>query len=124
MKSPVQAYKTNQAETATPGQLTLMLYNGAIKFTKLSKLAIEEKQYDKANEYNIRVQDIIQELMITLNRDVEISKQLELLYDYLLRRTIDANLQKDTAILDEVEDFFVQFRDTWKEALLLVKKQG
>jgi len=124
MQNAAQLYQNNQVTTATPGELTLMLYNGAIKFLKQSKLAIQENQLAKAHEYNIRVQDIVNELIITLNQDIPISKQLLTMYDYLLHRLITANIKKDTAILDEVEEFFVQFRDTWKQAMAEAKKQG
>jgi flagellar protein FliS len=124
MQNAAQLYQNNQVTTATPGELTLMLYNGAIKFVKQAKQAIQENQLDKAHAYNIRAQDIVNELIITLNQDVPISKQLLSLYDYLLHRLITANLKKDTAILDEVEDMFVQFRDTWKQAMILAKTQG
>ncbi len=124
MQNAAQLYQNNQVTTATPGELTLMLYNGAIKFLKQSKLAIQENQLAKAHEYNIRVQDIVNELIITLNQDIPISKQLLTMYDYLLHRLITANIKKDTAILDEVEEFFVQFRDTWKQAMAAAKMQG
>jgi len=77
---------------------------------------------DLANQYNIRVQDIISELIITLNRDIPISAQLLTLYEYMHYRMVEANIRKDVSILNEVEDMFIQFRDTWKEAMLLVKK--
>lgn len=121
MNNALNIYQTNAVTTATPGELTLKLYNGAIKFLKQSKASIEEKDFSKANEYNIRVQDIINELIITLNRDIPISTQLLTMYDYLLRRLIEANIKKDIVILSEVEDFLVQFRDTWKDAIQLVK---
>jgi flagellar protein FliS len=124
MQNAAQAYQTNSVTTATPAELTLMLYNGAIKFVKQAKTAVLQKQFDKAHEYNIRVQDIINELIITLNRDISISEQFLIMYDYLLNRLIAANVQKDVDVLSEVEDFLVQFRDTWKEAMALAKKQG
>jgi len=124
MQNAAQRYQNNQVTTATPGELTLMLYNGAIKFVKQAKLAIQEQRLDKAHEYNLRAQDIVNELIITLNHDVPISKQLLSLYDYLLHRLITANLKKDSAILDEVEEMFVQFRDTWKQAMVLAKTQA
>ncbi|CFJ40216.1 Flagellar protein fliS [Mycobacterium tuberculosis] len=62
--------------------------------------------------------------MSTLNNEYEISKEFLKLYEYMLQRTIEANIRKDITILSEVEDLFVQFRDTWKEAMQLAKKQG
>lgn len=124
MNNAAQAYQTNSINTASPADLTMMLYNGGIKFIKQTKTAIQEKKLDKAHEYNVRVQDILNELIITLNRDYPISEQFLLLYDYMLQRLVEANLKKDIDILEEVEGYFVQFRDTWKEAMALTKKQG
>lgn len=122
LHNAAQTYQNNQVTTATPAELTLMLYNGAIKFIKQAKAAIEEKKPDKAHEYCIRVQDILNELICTVNRDIPISEQFLIMYEYMLRRMVEANVKKDVTILDEVEDYFTQFRDAWKEAMALAKK--
>ncbi|GAA4718756.1 flagellar export chaperone FliS [Brevibacillus fulvus] len=121
--SAQNAYKQNQFTTATPEDLTLMLYEGAIKFTKRSKQAIEAKNFNKAHDYNTRVQDIISELIITLDRQYPIAEQMLLLYDYMRRRLIEANVKKDVTILDEVEGFLQEFRDVWKQAMLIARSQ-
>jgi flagellar secretion chaperone FliS len=118
----VQAYQNNSISTATPEELTLMLYNGAIKFLKQAKAAIEERNIVKAHENNIKVQNIIHELIVTLDRSYPIADQFLAIYDYLLHRTIEANVKKDISIHEEVENFFIQFRDTWKEAMVIAKK--
>lgn len=122
MNKAAHAYRNNSATTATPAELTLMLYNGGIKYIKHARLAITAKNYEQANASLIRVQDIIQELIITLKMEVEISQQFLIMYEYMHHRIVEANLSKDIAILDEQENFFVQFRDTWKEAMVLAKK--
>ncbi|MED4780408.1 flagellar export chaperone FliS [Brevibacillus choshinensis] len=124
LQNAAQTYQSNQVTTATPADLTLMLYNGALKFIKQAKSAIEEKNVAKAHEASLKVQNILYELMSTLNNDYSISKEFIKLYEYMLQRTIEANMRKDLDILNEVEDLFVQFRDTWKEAMQLAKKQG
>ncbi|MDH4618274.1 flagellar export chaperone FliS [Brevibacillus sp. AY1] len=124
LQNAAQTYQSNQVTTATPADLTLMLYNGAIKFIKQTKSAIEEKNVARAHETSLKVQNILYELMSTLNNEYEISKEFLKLYEYMLQRTIEANIRKDITILSEVEDLFVQFRDTWKEAMQLAKKQG
>lgn len=124
LHNAAQTYQSNQVTTATPGELTLMLYNGAIKFIKQAKAAMEEKNVVKAHEACLKVQNILYELMSTLNNEYSISKELAKMYDYMLHRMIEANMQKDITILSEVEDFFIQFRDTWKEAMILAKNQG
>ncbi|MCZ8514886.1 flagellar export chaperone FliS [Paenibacillus filicis] len=123
IQSSANSYKQNQAETAPPESLTLMLYNGAITFIKRTKQAIESKDLSLAHHYNTRVQDIVDELIITLDRKYPISEQLLALYDYMKRRLIEANISKDVAILEEVEGFFVEFRDTWKQAMVLARSQ-
>jgi len=116
-----QTYQSNQVTTATPAELTLMLYNGAVKFLKQAKGAIEKKNYAQAHELCLKVQNILYELLSTLNKEYPIAQDFEKMYDYMLHRTVEANIHKDVAILAEVEDFFVQFRDTWKEAMVLAK---
>lgn len=122
-QNAAQTYQNNQVTTATPAELTLMLYNGAIKFVKQTRSSLQTRDLERANEYSKRVQDILQELMMTLNKEYPLADQMNNVYDYMLNRLVEANVKKDTSILDEVEDFFIQFRDTWKEAMFLAKKQ-
>jgi flagellar secretion chaperone FliS len=116
-------YKQNQVGTATPEELTLMLYEGAIKFIKRGKQAIHDKDYNKAHDFITRVQDIVSELIITLDRKYPVAEQMLLLYDFMKHRLIEANIKKEIAILEEVEEFFVEFRDTWKQAMLIARSQ-
>ncbi|GEB31393.1 flagellar export chaperone FliS [Brevibacillus parabrevis] len=124
LQNAAQTYQSNQVATATPADLTLMLYNGALKFIKQAKVAIEEKNMVRAHEASLKIQNILYELMSTLNSEYDISKDFAKLYEFMLQRTIEANVQKDILLLSEVEDLFVQFRDTWKEAMQLARKQG
>lgn len=117
MNNAYQQYQQNSIMTATPEELTLMLYNGAMKFINIAKIGIEEKNVQKANESIIRAQDIIYELNNTLNMEYEISKNLRNLYNYIIERLVDANLKKDSEILDEVLPLLEDLRDTWKEAM-------
>jgi flagellar secretion chaperone FliS len=117
------AYKQNSVTTASPGELTLMLYNGCIKFIGLAKRATEAKNFEKRN-YNVqRAQAIISELMVTLNMDIEISKQMLPLYEYMNRRLTEANIKNDIEILNEVEGLVTEFRDTWKEVIKITRQQ-
>lgn len=111
------AYKQNSVTTASPGELTLMLYNGCIKFIGQAKNAISEKNIEQRNYYIQRAQAIIVEFMSTLNMDYEISNQMLPLYEYMNRRLTDANVQNSIEILEEVEGLVVEFRDTWKEVI-------
>jgi flagellar protein FliS len=120
--NPYQAYQQNSMNTASPGELTLMLYNGCLKFIKLAKQGIENKKIEDKHTNIVKAQNIIRELMVTLNMDIEVSENMMQLYDYLLNRLIEANLQNDAGILEEVEGFVVEFRDTWKEVIQINRK--
>lgn len=114
-------YKKTSIETLSPGKLLIMLYDGAIKNVKLAREAIKEKDYNAAHTLLVKAQDIITELMVTLNMEYDISKQLYSIYDYIYHRMVEANVRKDVGILDEVEGFLTELRDTWQE---VVKKQS
>ena len=117
--NPYQQYQQNAVTSASPGELTLSLYNGKIKFTKQAILAIDKGDIETANHTIIRTQEIISYLMDTLNNDYEISNNLSSLYDYMNRRLTEANIKKDKAILEEVLGLIEELRDTWGEALKL-----
>ncbi len=118
-----QAYQNNTVNTASPGELTLMLYNGCIKFIKLAKKGIEEKNIEAKNTNIQKAQKIIQELMVTLDPTAEISKQMMPLYDFMHRTLIEANVKNDVAKLNEVEGLVTEFRDTWKEVIKLNRQK-
>jgi flagellar protein FliS len=120
--NPYLAYQQNSVMTASPQELTLMLYNGCLKFIKLSKRAMLEKNYEEKNKNIIKAQAIIQELRITLNQEIEISENMAKLYEYIYNRLIDANTKNDLEILEEVQGYVVELRDTWKQVMGLVKK--
>lgn len=109
--------------TASPGELTLMLYNGCLKFLTKANKAIEEKNIQEKNINLQKAQAIISELMSTLNMDYDISKQMLPLYEYMNRRLIEANLKNDTAIIDEVIGLTTEFRDTWKQVIQITRQQ-
>ena len=117
------AYKQNSVTTASPGELTLMLYNGCLKFLHKAKLAIQEKNIQEKNTNLIKSQAIISELMSTLNMDIEVSKNMFALYEYINRRLVEANIQSDVAIIEEVEGLVTEFRDTWKEVIRINRQQ-
>ncbi len=125
MPNPYAQYRQTQVQTAAPEQLVLMLYDGAIKFCLQGKECIEKKDISGANTALIRVQDIISELQFAVNSDVgEIAEQLALLYDYLYRRALDANLAKDATIVDEIISMVRDLRATWVEAIKLARHQA
>lgn len=115
------AYKNQQIMTAPPEMLTLMLYNGAIRFVTESIQGIEQGDLQKAHNANLRAQDIVKEFMSTLNMDYEISKNLFSLYEYMNYRLVQANIKKDKKHLEEVKGMLTEFRDTWMEAMKQVR---
>lgn len=119
----LNAYKQNSVTTASPGELTLMLYNGCLKFLTIAKKAIEEKNFQEKNVYIQKAQAIINELIVTLNMDYDISKQMYPLYDYMNRRLIEANIKNDAEIVDEVIGLMTEFRDTWKQVIQINRQQ-
>lgn len=123
MQNPYSNYANNAINTATQEELTLMLYEGAIKFVNKAMIALEAKDYEKTHENIVRVQDIVREFQLTLDHQYAISKELNALYDYMLRRLIDANVAKSMDILSEMRDMLREFRDMWKEAMVTAKKR-
>ncbi|WP_041487532.1 flagellar export chaperone FliS [Acetoanaerobium sticklandii] len=122
MNNPYAKYKEQSVTTATPEELTLMLYNGCIKFINLAEVYIEEKDYAKSNLNIQKAQGIIQELNITLNMDYEISQNLRQLYTFVNEKLLDANIKKDKQALFDAKEIVSDLRDTWKEAMALSRK--
>jgi flagellar protein FliS len=120
--NPYAKYEDNSINTASREELTLMLYDGAMKFLNQSISAVEAKDFDKANELNQRVQDIIREFQITLDHKYEVSGQLNSLYDYIVRKLVEGNMTKDLEALSEAREMIRELRDTWKEAMKIAKK--
>lgn len=108
-------YKNNQVMTAPRKKLLIMLYDGAIKNLKLAKISFETKDTERINKYLIKAQDIIIELMTTLNFEFggQIAESLYSLYEYLYNRLVRANIDKDEGPIEEVIRFLEELRDTW-----------
>lgn len=123
MTNPYQAYQQNSVNTASPGELTLMLYNGCLKFLNLAKQAISDKNISEKNVNLQKAQNIINELIVTLNMEIEISKQIMPLYDFIRRQLIEANVKNDIKAIEDAEAIITDFRDTWKEVIQLNRKQ-
>jgi flagellar secretion chaperone FliS len=123
LNNPYQSYQQNSVNTASPGELTLMLYNGCLKFINLTKHAIQLKDTQAKNTNIQKAQKIVQELMVTLNMDLEVSHNMMALYDYINHRLIEANIKNDITILEEVEGLVTDFRDTWKQVIQLNRQK-
>ena len=114
-------YANNRILTASPAELTLMLYEGAIKFVNIAIMGIENKDIEKAHVNIMKAQRIVEEFQLSLDFKYEIAKDFNNVYVYLLRRLKEANLAKDKEILEEVNEHLRVMRDTWKEVILLAK---
>ena len=121
MINPAAAYRNQQIMMASPEQLTLMLYDGAIRFLRASITAIDAKDIEKAHDMNMRTQDIVREFRNTLNMDIELSTNWDQLYEFMEYRLVEGNMKKDKAMLQEVLDLLKEMRDTWAEAMKLAK---
>ena len=117
INNAAEAYKRQQIMTATPEALTLMLYNGCLKFMNEGKDAIEAKQWEQANISLQKAQNIISEFRITLNMDYDISKQLMPLYNYTYDRLVEGNMKSDTKLVQEAIDIIKELRDAWAQAM-------
>lgn len=118
MNNPYQNYRRTQVETADQATLLLMLYSGALKFLKTARQAIEDDHIEEANHQLGRAQDILCELMGSLNPDVpEISSNLFQLYEYMHYQLVQANIKKDTALVEEVEKMLKSLLDAWQAAI-------
>ncbi|MBV6684108.1 flagellar export chaperone FliS [Bacillus sp. JRC01] len=123
INNPYAAYRNNSVNTAAPGELTLMLYNGCLKFLHIAKQAMTDKNIEVKNTNIQKVQAIINELMVTLDTNVNISANLLSIYEYINRRLTEANIKNDLSILEEVEGLVTDFRDTWKQAIQMNRQK-
>lgn len=116
--NPYAQYQQTQIDTAPPERLLLMLYDGAIRFSHGAIKAIQDRDVVAANTNCQKVQNILTELMVTLRMDVggDIAKNLFDLYEYMRARTIQANVSKDPAPLQEVIVHLKELREAWAQA--------
>lgn len=111
------AYKSNSVNYASKEQLLLMLLDGAVKFAKMARQAILDKDIKKSHENLVKTQDIFTELMITLDQNAgEWAVNMYKIYDFIKEKLFEANLKKDVKVLDEVMPLIEEVRNTWQEA--------
>lgn len=120
----LNTYQQNSVNTASKERLLLMLLDGLVKFIRQGLAGIEEKDIKKSNTNLTKAQSIILELIASLNMEAggDISKSLSLLYDYMHRRLVEANIKKDADIAREVLGFAEELKETFEEAYRLTKK--
>ncbi len=112
-----EAYANNRVMTASPAELTLMLYDGAIKFCNIAETAIENQNVEKAHLNIRKTERIIEELQASLNHKYPVAKEFDTVYTYLMERLREANQKKDKEILEEVLKHLRKMRDAWKEVM-------
>lgn len=116
-KQGYAAYANSKIMTASPAELTLMLYEGAIKFCNIAIVAIEKKDIEKAHNNITKVENIITEFQASLDHKYPVAEDFDNVYKYLQQRLVEANMKKDTEILEEVLKHLRTMRDTWKEVM-------
>ncbi len=110
-------YQGTKVNTASPAELTLMLYEGAIKFCNIALLGFETNDYEKVNNNIIKVQNIITEFRATLDFKYETAKDFDLIYEYINNLLIQANIKKDRESLEKALGQIREMRDLWKEIM-------
>ena len=117
-------YNNSKILTASPAELTLMLYDGAIKFANIAVMGMEQNDIQKAHNNIIRVQRIIEEFRNTLDRKYPVAEDFDRIYVYLLKRLYEANVNKDKEIMEEVLTHLRSMRDTWIQVMKANKVRG
>ena len=117
-------YNHSKILTASPAELTLMLYEGAIKFCNIAITAIEHKDIQKAHLNIVKTEKIIDHFRATLDMKYPVAQDFDRVYEYLQRRLVEANIKKDKEILEEVCGHIRSMRDTWKEVMRINKVKG
>lgn len=124
MQNVYAQYNNNKILTASPAELTLMLYEGAIKFCNMAIDAVERKDVSRAHKNIVKVENIIDYLRSTLDMKYAVAKDFERMYVYLHKRLIEANTKKDAEILKEVNEHLRSIRDTWKQVMHINRERG
>lgn len=117
-------YNNSKILTATPAELTLMLYEGAIKFCNIAVAAIRQKDIEKAHKNIQKTQKIIEHFRMTLDMKYPVAQDFDRVYEYLEGRLVQANVKKDEEILNEVLEHLRSMRDTWKEVMRINREKG
>ena len=117
VQNPYEQYNQSKILTASPAEITLMLYEGAIKFCNIAIMGIEQGDIEKAHTNIMKTQRIIEAFRDTLDHKYPVAEEFDKVYAYVLRRLFEANVNKDKEILEEVNTHLRSMRDTWKEVM-------
>ncbi len=119
--NPYNIYKQNSVNMASSQQLLLMLLDGAVKYTKIARMAILNKDIPRAHKELVRVQDIFLELMITMDKNTKYMEDLYNIYDFIKNELVKANIKKDITIIDNTLPLIEEIRDMWYEVDAKIK---
>ena len=119
--NPYNIYKQNSVNMASSQQLLLMLLDGAVKYTKIARMAILNKDIARAHKELVRVQDIFLELMITMDKNTKYMEDLYNIYDFIKNELAKANIKKDITIIDNTLSIIEEIRDMWYEVDAKIK---
>ena len=119
--NPYNIYKQNSVNMASSQQLLLMLLDGAVKYTKIARMAILNKDIARAHKELVRVQDIFLELMITMDKNTKYMEDLYNIYDFIKNELAKANIKKDITIIDNTLPLIEEIRDMWYEVDAKIK---
>lgn len=119
--NPYAKYANNKILTASPAELTLMLYEGAIKFCNLAKIDMEKGEYGNAIHHIQKARNIIVELQSTLDFKYPVAKDFDLIYTYIFQLMVRCNSENDIEALEEILIQLRELRDLWKQVMRLAK---
>lgn len=125
-QNQAKQYQRQAIETATPEEILLMLYDGAIRFLVLARKAMDASDLEMAHKNLIKTQDILVEFMTSLDMEIggEVAINLFKLYEYLHHQLVQANIKKDPARVDEVLEHLRQLKDTWEQAIDIAAREA
>ncbi|MBB4824513.1 flagellar protein FliS [Sporosarcina luteola] len=123
INNPYATYQNNSVNTSTPGELTLMLYNGCLKFIQQAKKALDQGNIEEKNTATQKAQAIVSELMVTLDTSVPVAENMLILYEFVNNRLFEANVKNDVAYYEEAASIITEFRDTWKQVIQINRQK-
>lgn len=119
LRNAAQLYKQNSVETASPAKIILMLYDGAVKFCNIAIESLGEEDTVKANVNIQKAEKIIVQLRVSLDMKYPVAQEFDIVYDYIYRRLVEANVKKDAEVLKDALKHIKTMRETWKEVMRL-----
>ena len=115
-------YNRNKVLTASPAELTLLLYEGAIKFCNIAIIGLEQNDMEKVHNNIIKVENIIEEFQATLNHKYSVAEDFDKIYKYIYNLLVEANIKKDKELLEQALNELRGMRDTWKDVMAKAKQ--